>query len=222
MNIRNIAIIAHVDHGKTTLVDQLLRQSGTFRANQQVAERALDSNDLERERGITILAKCTSVQWRSRGEDLRINIVDTPGHADFGGEVERILSMVDGVLVLVDAAEGPLPQTKFVVAKALRRGLKPIVVINKIDRPDARPEAVHNEIFDLFALLDANEAQLDFPPLFASGREGWAVGDLADLEGGRGRDLSPLFELIVSHVRPPAADPNAPFSLLATTHDYVP
>jgi GTP-binding protein len=218
MDIRNIAIIAHVDHGKTTLVDQLLRQSGSFRANQQVAERALDSNDLERERGITILAKCTSVVWK----DVRINIVDTPGHADFGGEVERILSMVDGVLVLVDAAEGPLPQTKFVVAKALRRGLKPIVVINKIDRPDARPEAVHNEIFDLFALLDANEAQLDFPTLFASGREGWAVGDLADLEGGRGRDLSPLFELIVSHVRPPEADPNAPFSMLATTLDYDP
>src|SRR6267154_1514268 len=218
MDLRNIAIIAHVDHGKTTLVDQLLRQSGSFRANQQVAERALDSNDLERERGITILAKCTSVVWK----DVRINIVDTPGHADFGGEVERILSMVDGVLVLVDAVEGPLPQTKFVVAKALRRGLKPIVVINKIDRPDARPEAVHNEIFDLFALLDANEAQLDFPTLFASGREGWAVGDLADLEGGRGRDLSPLFELIVSHVRPPEADPNAPFSMLATTLDYDP
>src|SRR5712671_835767 len=218
MDIRNIAIIAHVDHGKTTLVDQLLRQSGSFRANQQVAERALDSNDLERERGITILAKCTSVVWK----DVRINIVDTPGHADFGGEVERILSMVDGVLVLVDAAEGPLPQTKFVVAKALRRGLKPIVVINKIDRPDARPEAVHNEIFDLFALLDANEAQLDFPTLFASGREGWAVGALADLEDGRGRDLSPLFELIVAHVRPPEADPNAPFSMLATTLDYDP
>jgi GTP-binding protein len=218
MDIRNIAIIAHVDHGKTTLVDQLLRQSGSFRANQQVAERALDSNELERERGITILAKCTSVVWN----DVRINIVDTPGHADFGGEVERILSMVDGVLVLVDAAEGPLPQTKFVVAKALRRGLKPIVVINKIDRPDARPEAVHNEIFDLFALLDANEAQLDFPTLFASGREGWAVGDLADLEDGRGRDLSPLFELIVSHVRPPEADADAPFSMLATTLDYDP
>jgi len=218
MDIRNIAIIAHVDHGKTTLVDQLLRQSGSFRANQQVAERALDSNELERERGITILAKCTSVVWN----DVRINIVDTPGHADFGGEVERILSMVDGVLVLVDAAEGPLPQTKFVVAKALRRGLKPIVVINKIDRPDARPEAVHNEIFDLFALLDANEAQLDFPTLFASGREGWAVGDLADLKDGRGHDLSPLFELIVSHVRPPEADPEAPFSMLATTLDYDP
>src|SRR5712675_1287172 len=156
MDIRNIAIIAHVDHGKTTLVDQLLRQSGSFRANQQVAERALDSNDLERERGITILAKCTSVVWK----DVRINIVDTPGHADFGGEVERILSMVDGVLVLVDAAEGPLPQTKFVLGKALKIGLKPIVVINKIDRPDARAQAVHNEIFDLFAALDATEAQL--------------------------------------------------------------
>src|SRR5258707_873317 len=218
MDIRNIAIIAHVDHGKTTLVDQLLRQSGSFRANQQVAERALDSNDLDRERGITILAKCTSVVWK----DVRINIVDTPGHADFGGEVERILSMVDGVLVLVDAAEGPLPQTKFVVAKALRRGLKPIVVINKIDRPDARPEAVHNEIFDLVALLDGNEAQLDLPTLFASGSEAWAVGDVADLESGRGRDLSPLFELIVWHARPPAADPNAPFSMLATTLDYDP
>src|SRR6202163_3759184 len=172
MQLRNIAIIAHVDHGKTTLVDKLLGQSGAFRENQRVAERVMDSNELERERGITILAKCTSVVWKG----TRINIVDTPGHADFGGEVERILNMVDGVIVLVDAAEGPLPQTKFVVSKALKRGLRPIVVINKIDRPDARPEAVHNEIFDLFALLDANEAQLDFPTLFASGREGWAVG----------------------------------------------
>src|SRR3954447_5167436 len=203
MDIRNIAIIAHVDHGKTTLVDQLLRQSGTFRANQLVAERVLDSNDLERERGITILAKCTSVLWKSggkaEGRDIRINIVDTPGHADFGGEVERILSMVDGVLVLVDAAEGPMPQTKFVVAKALARGLKPIVVINKVDRPDARAGEVHNEIFDLFALLDANEAQLDFPTLFASGRDGWAVADLAAPHN----DLAPLFELIVAHVPPP-------------------
>ncbi len=174
MDIRNIAIIAHVDHGKTTLVDAMLRQSGAFRANQQVAERALDSNELERERGITILAKCTSVLWR----DVRINIVDTPGHADFGGEVERILSMVDGVLVLVDAAEGPMPQTKFVLGKALRQGLRPIVVINKVDRPDARAGVVHNEIFDLFAVLDANEAQLDFPTVFASGRNGWAVDDL--------------------------------------------
>jgi GTP-binding protein len=219
MELRNIAIIAHVDHGKTTLVDQLLRQSGAFRANQQVAERVLDSNDLERERGITILAKCTSVQWN----EVRINIVDTPGHADFGGEVERILSMVDGVLVLVDAAEGPMPQTKFVVGKALARGLKPIVVINKVDRPDARSAEVHNEIFDLFALLDASEAQLDFPTLFASGRDGWAVSDLSEPR----KNLSPLFELIVAHVPPPAlgsegADENAPFAMLATTLDYDP
>jgi GTP-binding protein len=214
MDIRNIAIIAHVDHGKTTLVDAMLRQSGAFRANQQVAERALDSNELERERGITILAKCTSVVWR----EVRINIVDTPGHADFGGEVERILSMVDGVLVLVDAAEGPMPQTKFVVGKALAQGLRPIVVINKVDRPDGRPHEVHNEIFDLFAALDATEAQLDFPTIFASGRNGWATTEL-DMAHA---DLSPLFELIVSHVSPPRADPEAPFSMLATTLDYDP
>jgi GTP-binding protein len=219
MQLRNIAIIAHVDHGKTTLVDQLLRQSGSFRANQQVAERALDSNELERERGITILAKCTSVVWR----DMRINIVDTPGHADFGGEVERILGMVDGVLVLVDAAEGPMPQTKFVLGKALARGLKPIVVINKVDRPDGRPQEVHNEIFDLFALLEASEAQLDFPTLFASGRDGWAVADLAAPH----RDLAPLFDLIVAHVPAPSvgaegADEDAPFAMLATTLDYDP
>jgi GTP-binding protein len=214
MDIRNIAIIAHVDHGKTTLVDAMLRQSGAFRANQQVAERALDSNELERERGITILAKCTSVVWR----DVRINIVDTPGHADFGGEVERILSMVDGVLVLVDAADGPMPQTKFVVGKALNQGLRPIVVINKVDRADARAQAVHNEIFDLFAALDATEAQLDFPTVFASGRQGWAT---AALDGPR-KDLSPLFELILAHVPPPHADPDAPFSMLATTLDYDP
>jgi GTP-binding protein len=214
MDIRNIAIIAHVDHGKTTLVDAMLRQSGTFRANQQVAERALDSNELERERGITILAKCTSVVWR----DVRINIVDTPGHADFGGEVERILSMVDGVLVLVDAADGPMPQTKFVVGKALNQGLRPIVVINKVDRADARAQAVHNEIFDLFAALDATEAQLDFPTVFASGRQGWATAALDALR----KDLSPLFELILAHVRPPRADPDAPFSMLATTLDYDP
>src|SRR6185312_2266863 len=169
MNIRNIAIIAHVDHGKTTLVDALLRQSGAFRTNQQVMERALDSNDLERERGITILAKCTSVHW---GE-TQINIVDTPGHADFGGEVERILSMVDGVIVLVDAAEGPMPQTKFVVGKALKLGLKPIVAINKVDRPDARVTEVVNEVFDLFAALDATDEQLDFPILYGSGKNGW-------------------------------------------------
>src|SRR6204780_1348721 len=173
MDIRNIAIIAHVDHGKTTLVDQLLRQSGSFRANQQVMERALDSNDLERERGITILAKCTSVDWKG----TRINIVDTPGHADFGGEVERILSMVDGVLVLVDAAEGPMPQTKFVTSKALRQGLRPIIVINKIDRSDARPQEVHNEIFDLFAALDTNEEQLDFYILYGSALQGWMASD---------------------------------------------
>jgi len=208
MNIRNIAIIAHVDHGKTTLVDQLLRQSGAFRANQQVAERALDSNDLERERGITILAKCTSVFWH----DVRINIVDTPGHADFGGEVERILSMVDGCLVLVDAAEGPMPQTKFVVTKALNRGLKPIVVINKTDRPDARPHEVHSEVFDLFAALGASDEQLDFPTLYASGRIGWAA---VAPEGPR-ENLNPLFDLILRHVKPPKADPAAPFALLAT------
>jgi GTP-binding protein len=214
MDIRNIAIIAHVDHGKTTLVDAMLRQSGAFRANQQVVERALDSNELERERGITILAKCTSVIWRA----VRINIVDTPGHADFGGEVERILNMVDGVLVLVDAAEGPMPQTKFVVGKALGQGLCPIVVINKVDRPDARPREVHNEVFDLFAVLDANEAQLDFPTLFASGRNGWVVGDIDEPR----RDLAPLFELILAHVPPPHAEPTAPFAMLATTLDYDP
>ena len=214
MDIRNIAIIAHVDHGKTTLVDQLLRQAGAFRANQQVAERAMDSNDLERERGITILAKCTSVLWH----ETRINIVDTPGHADFGGEVERILSMVDGVLVLVDAAEGPMPQTKFVVGKALRQGLRPIVVINKIDRSDARPTEVHNEIFDLFAALDATDEQLDFPTLYASGRAGWAVWDLNDER----KDLVSLFELIVKHVKPPVGDVNSPFAVLVTTLENDP
>ncbi len=214
MEIRNIAIIAHVDHGKTTLVDALLRQSGTFRVNQQVAERAMDSNDLERERGITILAKCTSVVWK----DTRLNIVDTPGHADFGGEVERILSMVDGVVVLVDAAEGPMPQTKFVVGKALKQGLKPIVVVNKVDRPDARVQEVHNEVFDLFAALDANDDQLDFPTLFASGRNGWAS---ETLDGPR-VDLAPLFELIVKHVHPPEGDPDQPFAMLATTLEADP
>ena len=192
MQLRNVAIIAHVDHGKTTLVDQLLRQSGSFRDHQVVAERALDRNDLERERGITILAKCTSVVWRG----TRINIVDTPGHADFGGEVERILNMVDGAIVLVDAAEGVLPQTKFVVGKALARGLHPIVVVNKVDRADARPDEVHTEIFDLFAALGASDAQLDFPMLYASGRQGWAD---ATLDGPR-QDLSALFDLVVRHV----------------------
>src|SRR5882724_3990723 len=203
MKLRNVGIIAHVDHGKTTLVDRLLHQSGSYRENQRVVERAMDSNDLERERGITILAKVTSIHW----QDTRINIVDTPGHADFGGEVERILNMVDGVLVLVDAAEGPMPQTKFVVGKALRQGLRPIVVINKVDRPDARPHEVHNEIFDLFAALDASEAQLDFPTVFASGRNGWAT---TELDGSR-KDLSPLFELILAHVPAPRAEPEAPF-----------
>jgi GTP-binding protein len=214
MDLRNIAIIAHVDHGKTTLVDQLLRQSGAFRAHQAVAERALDRNELERERGITILAKCTSVAWRGS----RINIVDTPGHADFGGEVERILGMVDGALVLVDAADGVLPQTKFVVAKALARGLRPIVVLNKIDRADARPDAVHEEVFDLFAALGASDAQLDFPLLYASGRQGWAD---AALDGPR-QDLSALFDLVLRHVPPPAVDPAAPFAMIASILEYDP
>ncbi len=214
MDLRNIAIIAHVDHGKTTLVDAMLRQSGTFRENQQVAERVMDSNDLEKERGITILAKCTSVQWKN----TRINIVDTPGHADFGGEVERILSMVDGVVVLVDAAEGPMPQTKFVTGKALALGLRPIVVINKVDRGDARPHQVHDEVFDLFAALDANDRQLDFPTLFAVGRDGWADDSL---EGPR-KDLSALFDLIVAHVPAPEHDLDAPFTMLATTLEADP
>jgi GTP-binding protein len=212
MHIRNIAIIAHVDHGKTTLVDQLLRQSGAFREHQQVAERALDRSDLERERGITILAKVASVVW----QDTRINIVDTPGHADFGGEVERILNMVDGALVLVDAAEGVLPQTKFVVGKALARGLRPIVVVNKVDRQDARPDAVHEEVFDLFAALGASDAQLDFPMLYASGRQGWAD---ATLDGPR-QDLSALFDLVLRHVPAPALDPAAPFAMVASILEY--
>src|SRR5579884_1917856 len=195
MDLRNIAIIAHVDHGKTTLVDQLLKQSGAVRNNQQIAERALDSNDLERERGITILAKCTSVEWGS----TRINIVDTPGHADFGGEVERILSMVDGVVLLVDAAESVMPQTKFVLSKALKLGLKPIVVINKIDRQDARPKETLEEIFDLFLALDANDDQLDFHVLYASGRQGWACAAMTDAP----KDLTPLFERIIADVPPP-------------------
>lgn len=212
--IRNIAIIAHVDHGKTTLVDTMLKQSGTFRQNQQVAERAMDSNDLERERGITILAKCTSLTW---GDD-RINIVDTPGHADFGGEVERILSMVDGVVLLVDAAEGPMPQTKFVLTKALKLGLNPIVVINKVDRSDARCDEVLEEIFDLFLALEANDKQLDFPTVYASGRGGWAALSLEDER----KDITPLFDLILSHVPTPIADKEAPFSILVTTREYDP
>ena len=206
MELRNVAIIAHVDHGKTTLVDMLLKQSGVFRENEKVMERAMDSNELERERGITILAKCTSVLWHG----VRINIVDTPGHADFGGEVERILSMVDGCVVLVDAAEGALPQTKFVVGKALKRGLKPIVVINKIDRPDGQPHVVHDQVFDLFAALDATDEQLDFPTLFASGRQGWA----SETIDGEHKDLAPLFDLIVKHVPPPTVDPDKPFAML--------
>jgi GTP-binding protein len=208
MNIRNIAIIAHVDHGKTTLVDALLKQSGAFRENQKVAEMVMDSNDLERERGITILAKNTSILWN----DTRINIVDTPGHADFGGEVERILNMVDGAVLLVDASEGPLPQTKFVVSKALRQGIRPIVVINKIDRPDERHNEVLNEIFDLFAGLDATDEQLDFPVLYGSGRDGWMAVDPA----GPQEDLKPLFELVLRHVPPPVAEAG-PFRMLATT-----
>jgi GTP-binding protein len=211
MELRNIAIIAHVDHGKTTLVDQLLKQSGAFREGQQVVERAMDSNDIERERGITILAKCTSVEWQG----VRINIVDTPGHADFGGEVERILSMVDGVVLLVDAAEGPMPQTKFVTSKALALGLRPIVVLNKVDKPDAEPDRALNEVFDLFANLGASDEQLDFPHLYASGRAGWAD---AVLDGPRS-DLSALFDLVVRHVPRPAQTTRAdePFRMLATT-----
>jgi GTP-binding protein len=208
MYLRNVAIIAHVDHGKTTLVDRLLQQSGTYRDNQRQVERAMDSNDLERERGITILAKATSILWQGH----RINIVDTPGHADFGGEVERILNMVDGALVLVDAAEGPLPQTKFVVSKALKMGLKPIVVINKVDRPDARATEVVNEVFDLFAALDATDEQLDFPILYGSAKQGWMA---ARLDGSHADGMKPLFELILNHVKPPVVE-EGPFRLLGT------
>ena len=218
MDIRNIAIIAHVDHGKTTLVDQLLKQSGSVRENQQMAERAMDSNDLERERGITILAKCTSVEWHG----TRINIVDTPGHADFGGEVERILSMVDGVVLLVDAAESVMPQTKFVLSKALKLGLKPIVVINKIDRHDAQPKETLENVFDLFLALEANDDQLDFHHLFASGRSGWAVNELEDEH----KDLNPLFERIVADVPKPKplalAGDEHPFKMLVTTLEADP
>jgi GTP-binding protein len=208
MPLRNVAIIAHVDHGKTTLVDRLLQQAGSYRENQRVVERAMDSNDLERERGITILAKVTSINWH----DTRINIVDTPGHADFGGEVERILGMVDGVLVLVDAAEGPLPQTKFVVSKALKIGLKPIVVINKVDRSDARPTVVVNEVFDLFAALDASEEQLDFPILYGSAKEGWMA---TAPEGPKDQGMAPLFDLVIRHVKAPVVE-EGPFRLLGT------
>ncbi len=210
--LRNIAIIAHVDHGKTTLVDCLLRQSGAFREGQQVTERAMDSGDIERERGITILAKCASIEWKG----TRVNIVDTPGHADFGGEVERILDMVDGVLVLVDAAEGPMPQTKFVLGKALALGLRPIVVVNKTDRPDARAFEVQDEMFDLMSALGAKEDQLDFPTLFASAKMGWA----AESPEGPRENMTPLFDLIVKHVHEPEAAPDAPFRMLATTLEY--
>ena len=214
MQLRNVAIIAHVDHGKTTLVDRLLQQSGSFREHQRVAERAMDSNDLERERGITILAKATSILW----DDTRINIVDTPGHADFGGEVERILNMVDGAIVLVDAAEGPLPQTKFVVSKALRMGLKPIVAINKVDRPDARPNEVLNEVFDLFAALDATDEQLDFPILYGSAKEGWMA---ESLDGPKEAGMRPLFDLVLRHVPAPQVE-EGPFRLLGTIMESNP
>ncbi len=213
MNLRNIAIIAHVDHGKTTLIDRLLSQSGSFRENQKVAERAMDSNDLERERGITILAKVTSLNWK----DTRINIVDTPGHADFGGEVERILNMVDGAVLLVDAAEGPMPQTKFVLQKALKIGLKPIVVVNKIDRPDERHNEVVNEVFDLFAALDASEEQLDFPILYGSAKQGW----MAAKPDAAHDTMAPLFDLVVSHFKPPVVE-DGPFRMLVTTIEANP
>jgi GTP-binding protein len=212
MDLRNVAIIAHVDHGKTTLVDRLLQQSGTFRDNQRIPDQVMDSNELERERGITILAKATSVYWHG----IRINIVDTPGHADFGGEVERILSMVDGAIVLVDAAEGPMPQTKFVLMKALKRGLKPIVFINKVDKPEQRAHEVHNEVFDLFALLDASEEQLDFPVLFGSAKQGWA----APAPEGPKDSMAPLFELIRSRVPRPKVAEDKPFTMLASILEY--
>ena len=230
MEIRNVAVIAHVDHGKTTLVDQMLRQSGIFRANEELVERVMDSNPLERERGITILSKNTAVHWG----DVKVNIVDTPGHADFGGEVERILRMVEGVLLLVDAAEGPMPQTRFVTRKALELGLLPIVVINKVDRPDARPSEVHDEVLELFMELRANDAQLDAPFVYASGRDGWATTDLdAALAGigvGEGskevssppKGLSALFESILRHLRPPEVDPDGPFQMLVSTLDFSP
>src|SRR5687767_4805734 len=214
MQIRNIAIIAHVDHGKTTLVDKMLRQAGAFRENQVVQERVMDSNPLERERGITILAKNTAIRWRG----TKINIVDTPGHADFGGEVERILRMVDGVLLVVDAFDGPMPQTRFVLSKALALGRTPIVVINKIDRPGADPHRVHDQVLDLFIELEAGEAQLDAPVIYGSGREGVATLDLAT----KPVDLAPLFDAIVSHVPPPPRDAAGPFQMLISTIDYSP
>ena len=209
--LRNIAIIAHVDHGKTTLIDSVMKQSGMFRSNQQVEERLMDSGDLEKERGITILAKPTSVMW----DGTRVNIIDTPGHADFGGEVERVLGMADGVILLTDAAEGPMPQTKFVLGKALKQGLKPIVIINKVDRPDGRPEEVVDEVFDLFVALDANEEQLDFPILYASGRDGWCAETLDDPR----ENLAPLMDLVIRHVPEPQVDKDAPFAMLSTLLD---
>jgi GTP-binding protein len=213
MSLRNIAIIAHVDHGKTTLVDQLLAQSGVFRANEAHAERAMDSNDQERERGITILAKCTSVLWHGKAGETRINIIDTPGHADFGGEVERILGMVDGCVLLVDAEEGVMPQTKFVLGKALKMGLRPIVCLNKVDRAHADPDRVLNDAFDLFAAMGATDDQLDFPHIYASGKQGWATLDMAKPNA----DLAPLFDMIVDHVPPPAAEArkDGPFQMLS-------
>jgi GTP-binding protein len=217
-NLRNIAIIAHVDHGKTTLIDSLMKQSGTFRENQKVEVCVMDSNDQERERGITILAKPTSINWTKDGVEYRINIIDTPGHADFGGEVERVLHMADGVILLTDAAEGPMPQTKFVLGKALKQGLRPIVIINKIDRSDARPEEVVDEVFDLFVSLDANDAQLDFPVLYASGRSGWCVQELSDPR----ENLVPLLETVLDYVPAPNVHPNLPFAMLATLLDSDP
>ena len=213
-SLRNIAIIAHVDHGKTTLIDSIMKQSGMFRENQDVDERIMDSGDLEKERGITILAKPTSIQWK----DTRINIIDTPGHADFGGEVERVLSMTDGVILLTDAAEGPMPQTKFVLSKALAQGLKPIVIINKIDRPDGRPDAVIDEVFDLFVSLDATDEQLDFPILYAAGRDGWCVKDLNDSK----ENLHALLDLILEHVKSPKVETDKPFAMLSTLLDSDP
>ena len=211
-DMRNIAIIAHVDHGKTTLIDSILKQSGTFRDNQQVEERLMDSGDLEKERGITILAKPTSVKWK----DVRINIIDTPGHADFGGEVERVLDMADGVILLTDAAEGPMPQTKFVLGKALSQGLKPIVIINKVDRSDGRPDEVIDEVFDLFVSLDATDEQLDFPIMYASGRDGWCVNDINDKKD----NLHSLLDLIINYVSPPDVEKDKPFAMLSTLLDY--
>ena len=214
VELRNIAIIAHVDHGKTTLIDSIMKQTGMFRDNQQVDERLMDSGDLEKERGITILAKPTSIMWK----DVRINIIDTPGHADFGGEVERVLSMTDGVILLTDAAEGPMPQTKFVLSKALAQGLKPIVIINKIDRPDGRPDGVIDEVFDLFVSLDATDEQLDFPIMYAAGRDGWCVKDLKDPKD----NLHALLDLILDHVKPPKVEANKPFAMLSTLLDSDP